>query len=270
VSFGPLVAWSAALLLLFFVAGWLVSLARRDVSTVDVQWGLAFLSLAAVGATLGGGALPRRLLLLALVAVWGGRLAWHIHRRNRGREEDYRYAAMRARHGERFGRVSLFTVFLLQGALALFIGLPLLYAAAAPDPVTLGAWDLAGLALWGIGFVFEAVGDAQLARFRADPARRGQVMDRGLWRYTRHPNYFGDAVLWWGFFLVACATPGGWRTLASPLLMTFLLLRVSGVALLEKGLAATKPEYGDYVARTSAFVPWFPRQTTRRRDADPA
>lgn len=263
-SFGPLVASAAALLLLFFLAGWLLALARRDVSTVDVQWGLAFVALAGLGAGLGGGSLPRRLLLLTLVALWGGRLAWHIHRRNRGRGEDYRYAAMRERHGERFGWVSLFTVFLLQGALALFIGLPLLYAAASRQPAALGVWDLAGVAVWGIGFAFEAVGDAQLARFRADPAQRGRVMDRGLWRYTRHPNYFGDATLWWGFFVIACATPGGWRTLASPLLMTFLLLRVSGVALLEKGLAASKPGYALYVARTSAFFPWFPRDEARR------
>jgi steroid 5-alpha reductase family enzyme len=255
----PLTALAAAALAVFFSAGWLLSLARHDVSTVDVQWGLAFVLVAAIGAFLGGGAAPRRVLLLLLVGIWGARLAWHIHRRNRGKGEDYRYAAMRERHGSRFPWVSLFTVFLLQGALALFIALPLLAAAAAPEPPALGVWDLAGLLLWTVGFLFEAVGDAQLARFKADPAHRGRVMDRGLWRYTRHPNYFGDATLWWGLFLVACATPGGWKTVASPLVMTFLLLKVSGVALLEKGLARTKPGYADYVARTSAFLPWFPR-----------
>ena len=259
-----LTAVAAAALAVFFVTGWLFSLDRRDVSTVDVQWGLAFVLVAAIGALLGGGAEPRRVFLLVLVAVWGARLAWHIHRRNRGKGEDYRYAAMRARHGVRFPWVSLFTVFLLQGALALFIGLPLLAATAAPEPAALGGWDLAGFLLWTVGFLFEAVGDAQLVRFKADPAQRGRVMDRGLWRYTRHPNYFGDATLWWGLFFVACATPGGWKTVASPLVMTFFLLKVSGVALLEKGLARTKPAYADYVARTSAFVPWFPR--TKGRD----
>jgi len=259
-SFGSLVSLGAWALLAFFVGGWLFSLRRRDVSGVDVQWGLAFVLLAGLGAAFGGGAPARRTLVLVVVALWGVRLAWHIHRRARGRAEDYRYAAMRARHGARFPWVSLFTVFLLQGALALWIGLPLLWAASAPRPASLGPLDALGTALFVVGFVFEAVGDAQLARFRADPDNRGKVMDRGLWRYTRHPNYFGDATLWWGFFAIACAAPGGWRTLASPLLMTFLLVRVSGVALLEAGLAASKPGWAAYVARTSAFVPWFPRR----------
>jgi len=263
VGLPALIALSAILLALFFLAGWLHSLARRDVSGVDVQWGLAFVLIAAVGALAGGGAPARRALLLALVAVWGVRLALHIHRRARGRGEDPRYAAMRARHGERFGRASLGTVFGLQAALALFIGLPLLVAAAAPEPRALGGWDLAGAAAWAVGFLFEAVGDAQLARFRADPAQRGRVLDRGLWRYTRHPNYFGDATLWWGYYFVACATPWGWATAASPLLMTFLLRRVSGVPLLERGLVATRAGYAEYVARTSAFFPWFPRAPRR-------
>lgn len=259
-----LIALSAILLALFFFAGWRHSLVRRDVSGVDVQWGLAFVLIAAVGALAGGGAPARRVLLLLLVAIWGVRLALHIHRRARGRGEDPRYAAMRARQGERFGRVSLGTVFGLQGALALFIGLPFLVAAAAPEPRTLGGWDAAGATLWAVGFLFEAVGDAQLARFRADPAQRGRVLDSGLWRYTRHPNYFGDATLWWGYYLVACATPWGWATAASPLLMTFLLRRVSGVPLLERGLAATRPGYAEYVARTSPFFPWFPKRPQGR------
>jgi steroid 5-alpha reductase family enzyme len=260
-TFAALLALAAAAVALFLAAGWMLSVRRRDVSHVDVQWGLGFALIAALGAVLGAGAPARRALVVALVAVWGLRLARHIHARNRGQGEDYRYAAMRARHGARFPAVSLFTVFLLQGALMLWIALPLLVAQTSPEPSALGGLDFAGAALWAVGFLFEAVGDAQLARFRADPANRGQVMDRGLWRYSRHPNYFGDAALWWGLYLIACATPRGGWTLASPLVMTFLLLRVSGVALLEKGLVATKPRYRDYVARTSAFVPWWPRRS---------
>jgi len=259
-SLAALLALSAGAVLLFVLAGWLLSLVRRDVSHVDVQWGLGFVLVAALGALFGAGAPQRRWLVLALVAVWGARLALHIHARNHGKPEDYRYAAMRERHGERFPRVSLATVFLLQGALLLWIALPLAAAQSAPSPAALGPLDLAGALVWLVGFLFEAVGDLQLARFRADPANRGRVMDRGLWRYTRHPNYFGDATLWWGLWLIACATPDGVWTIGSPLVMTLLLLRVSGVALLERGLVETKPGYRDYVARTNAFVPWFPRR----------
>ncbi len=174
---------------------------------------------------------------------------------------------MRQRHGPRFAWLSAFTVFGLQGALLLVIAMPLVAAtsiagrpaAAGSGAAGLGPFDFAGIGLFLIGFFFEAVGDAQLARFKANPANRGKVCDVGLWRYSRHPNYFGDATLWWGFFLVACAVPGGWRTIGSPLVMTVLLLKVSGVALLERGLTSTKPGYADYIARTSAFVPWFPR-----------
>lgn len=259
-SLAALLALSAGAVLLFVLAGWLLSLVRRDVSHVDVQWGLGFVLVAALGALFGAGAPQRRWLVLALVAVWGARLALHIHARNHGKPEDYRYAAMRARHRERFPRVSLATVFLLQGALLLWIALPLAAAQSVPSPAALGPLDLAGALVWLVGFLFEAVGDLQLARFRADPANRGRVMDRGLWRYTRHPNYFGDATLWWGLWLIACATPDGVWTIGSPLVMTLLLLRVSGVALLERGLVETKPGYRDYVARTNAFVPWFPRR----------
>jgi steroid 5-alpha reductase family enzyme len=238
---------------------WLVSLRRRDASVVDTWWGPAFVAVALLGLALGAGALPRRILVAALVGVWGLRLALHIHRRNAGRGEDYRYRAMRAQHGDRFGAVSLVTVFLLQAALATAIAAPLVAAASAPEPTSLGAFDLAGALVWLVGFLFEAVGDAQLARFKADPANHGRVMDRGLWRYTRHPNYFGDATLWWGLYLIAASAPAARWSAVGPALMSFLLVRVSGAALLERGLAATKPEYRDYVRRTSGFLPWFPR-----------
>jgi steroid 5-alpha reductase family enzyme len=235
---------------------WLVSLARRDASVADVLWGPAFAVLAWLFVVSREAADPRGLLVAVLVTVWGARLGLHIARRGRGRGEDPRYTAMRRAHGPRFWWVSLLTVFWLQGLILWIVALPL-YAAQGGGRLW---WlDALALACVMIGLTFEAVGDRQLQRFRTDPANRGRVLDSGLWRYSRHPNYFGDALLWWGLFLFAAATPAGWVTIVSPLLMTFLLLRVSGVALLERGLADTRPGYAEYVRRTSAFVPWWPR-----------
>jgi steroid 5-alpha reductase family enzyme len=167
---------------------------------------------------------------------------------------------MRTSHGREFWWRSLFTVFCLQGALVWFVGLPLLVAVRG-TPAALTAVDGVGVVLFAVGFGFEVVDDAQLVRFKAKPANRGGVLESGLWRYTRHPNYFGDATLWWGLYVIAAATPGGWLTVLSPSLMTLLLVlvRVSGVTLLEDGLKVSKPGYRDYIARTPAFVPWLPR-----------
>jgi len=239
---------------------WLASLRLRDASIVDVWWGPGFGVLAALAYALAGASAVRSALLLALVWLWGLRLGFHLFRRSRGRGEDPRYAAMRRRHGDRFGRASLVTVFGLQGVLQWFVALPLLVAILRPGTRPLGALDAAGAALFAIGLGFEAVGDAQLARFRADPASAGRVLDTGLWRWTRHPNYFGDSVAWWGLFAIAASTPWGAFTIASPLAMTFLLLRVSGVPILERSLVRTRPGYRDYVERTSAFFPRPPRR----------
>lgn len=249
---------AAALILLFLV--WLASLVRRDASIVDIFWGPGFVVLASVYAALSGGWPPRKLLALALVSLWGLRLALHILWRSRGKGEDYRYAEMRQRHGERFWWVSLFTVFLLQGFLLWLISAPLLQTIAASGPAGWTPFDIGALGLFVIGFLFETIGDLQLARFRSEPGNRGKVLRRGLWRYTRHPNYFGDAVVWWSFFLLALGTLGALWTIFSPILMTLLLLKVSGVGLLEKKLKRTRTEYADYVASTNAFVPWFPRK----------
>jgi steroid 5-alpha reductase family enzyme len=197
---------------------------------------------------------------LALTLIWGLRLAIHIFVRNRGKGEDYRYRAMRKHYGNRFPIVSFFTVFVLQGVLAWIISLPLQVATSSPEPGQLGALDFIGAAIWAAGFIFESVGDWQLARFKGDASNKGKVMDRGLWKYTRHPNYFGDALLWWGFLLIAAGAPAGIFTVIGPALMTFFLVRVSGAALLEKTLVKTKPEYRDYIARTSAFFPWPPKR----------
>ena len=238
---------------------WLLSLVRKDASIVDTFWGLGFVLIAAVCCAIGEGYETRRILITALSAVWGLRLASHIFWRNKGKGEDFRYRAMRARHGKRFSVVSLYSVFLLQGLLMWVISLPLQIAEIAREPARITWLDWTGAIIWLIGFVFEAIGDLQLARFKAEPKNEGKVMDRGLWRYTRHPNYFGDALLWWGFFLIAMSTPAGAWTVISPLIMTGLLMKVSGVALLEKTLIKTKPEYRDYVRRTNAFFPWLRR-----------
>ena len=257
-TFTVLATTLASVLLLMFLL-WLVSLALKDASIVDTFWGVGFTAIAWICFAITNGYAPRKLIISTLVTIWGLRLASHIFRRNHGKGEDFRYRRMRARHQERFALVSLFTVFGLQGLLMWVISLPVQVAQVSPAPARLTWLDLLGVAVWTVGFLFEAVGDYQLMRFKADPDNAGKVMERGLWAYTRHPNYFGDATLWWGLFLIALATPGGIWTIISPAIMTFLLMKVSGVALLEKSLVKTKPEYQDYIRRTSAFFPWIPR-----------
>jgi steroid 5-alpha reductase family enzyme len=240
------------------LALWLVSLATRDVSIVDVFWGPGFAVIAILAAWLAAGAPARRLLVVALTAVWGIRLGVYLAWRNHGRGEDFRYAAMRRRLGALFPLVSLGGVFGLQAVLMWIVSLPVQVAALAVTPTALGVLDALGATLWAVGFLFESVGDWQLARFKADPANDGRVMAEGLWRYTRHPNYFGDACVWWGLYLIACATPRGWWTLPAPVLMTVFLRRISGVPMLERSLARRRAGYAEYVARTPVFFPWFP------------
>jgi len=238
---------------------WLISLLKKDASIVDIFWGLGFVLIATVSSAMGDGYGPRKILIALPTAVWGFRLAIHIFWRNKGKGEDFRYRAMRSRFRTRFAIMSLITVFGLQGLLMWIISLPIQMALISPLPAKLGVPDWGGASVWLIGFVFESVGDFQLALFKSDAGNRGKVMNRGLWRYTRHPNYFGDSLVWWGFFLIALSVPRGIWTVISPLIMTGLLMKVSGVALLEKALIKTKPDYRDYVRKTSPFVPWFHR-----------
>jgi len=253
----PLMALAAIALLA--VLGWALSLAKRDVSIVDSLWPLFFLLGALVYAAFAGAAGPRALLLLALVTIWALRLGGYLTWRNWGEPEDRRYQAIRARNEPGFAWKSLYLVFGLQALLAWVIAMPLFAGLSGAAP--LGAVDYAGAVLWIFGFAFETIADSQLARFKADPASRGRVLDSGLWRYTRHPNYFGEALLWWGFFLIALAAGGGW-TVFAPILMTVLLLKVSGVALLEKDIGERRPEYRAYVERTNAFIPGRPRTSS--------
>jgi len=253
---GMAALWGLAAALALGTAVWGVSVAKRDVSIVDSLWGPLIWAAAAAGLAALPGTGPRAGWLLVAVALWALRLSVHITWRNWGEPEDRRYQEIRARNEPGFWLKSLYLVFGLQAVLACVVAAPVVVAGASGRPLQ---WlDAVGLALLAAGLTFEAVADAQLARFKADPANRGQVMDRGLWRYSRHPNYFGECCVWWGVWLVALAA-GGWWSVFSPLAMTFLLLKVSGVALLEKDLAGRRPAYRDYIARTSAFIPWRPK-----------
>lgn len=255
--------WSAYLIALGVIltagtAVWLASLLKRDVSIVDSLWPMMFLLAAVTYDLTLVDTGPRAALLLSLVAIWALRLFAYITWRNWGEEEDRRYRAIRASNEPNFELKSLFIVFILQGVIAWIVSLPLMAAIggdAAPN-----ALDYLGCGLWAIGMLFEAGGDYQLTRFKADPGNRGAVMDRGLWRYTRHPNYFGNACIWWGFGLIAAAT-GAWWALLSPIVMTFLLLKVSGVSLLEQDIGDRRPAYAEYIARTSAFFPLPPKES---------
>lgn len=240
------------------LALWLLSLRTSDVSIVDIFWGLGFVGVAWVSHAMSVNRSLRAWLVCWLVTVWGVRLAAHLAVRNLGRGEDYRYRAMRNRHGDRFALVSLGTVFLLQAVLLWVVSWPV-QAVHHPSALTPVGWlDAAGVTFWSVGLGIEAVADAQLARFKRSPASTGAVMDRGLWRYSRHPNYFGDCLVWWGLGIVAFGA-GQWWALAGPVVMTVLLVKVSGVAMLESTIAERRPAYRAYIARTSAFVPWPPR-----------
>lgn len=254
---------AVALLLVFAVCGWIVSLAKRDVSIVDGMWPLMFLIAAVCYLILSDDPTMRGYLVLLLVFVWSTRLSAHIFVRNHGADEDYRYQQIRDRNSPNFEFKSLYIVFGLQALLAWIISLPLLAATVPGQP--LGPLDIAGIMLWLTGFLFESIGDYQLARFRESPASKGKVLDTGLWRYTRHPNYFGDFCVWWGFYLIALSA-GLWWSVISPLLMSLLLLKVSGVSLLEKDISERRPKYAEYAARTNAFFPG-PRSKSAKSSA---
>jgi steroid 5-alpha reductase family enzyme len=248
-----------AVLLAMATVTWVLSIYRRDVSIVDSLWSLMFLGAGVVYLVSVETLTDRAVLVFALLVLWSLRLAIYITWRNWGEGEDHRYREIRARNEPGFAFKSLYLVFGLQAVIAWVISLPLLAGIGGSAP--LGWLDLVGFLLFAVGFLFEAVGDWQLAAFRSNPANRGRVLDTGLWRYTRHPNYFGNACIWWGLFLFA-ASAGGWWSVISPVIMTILLLRVSGVALLEKDIAERRPAYRDYVLRTNAFVPGPPKTSS--------
>ncbi len=251
---------TALVILTLMLLLWLVSLILRDASIVDIFWGTGFVVTTWIAFALTPeGFAARKWLISLMVTVWGLRLSLHILLRNWGKPEDFRYQVWRKEAGAAWWWRSFFKVFLLQGILMWVIAAPIVAAQISALPNQLIWLDYVAIPIWAIGFFFEAGGDWQLARFRANPANKGKVMNTGVWRYTRHPNYFGDATQWWGFYLVALAAGAYW-TIFSPIIMTGLLMRVSGVTLLENTLKETKPGYKEYVETTSEFVPWFPRK----------
>jgi len=239
---------------------WLVSLALKNSSIVDIFWGTGFvITTWAAFLLIPDGFEVRKLLLNVLVTIWGLRLSLHILTRNWAKPEDFRYQVWRKAAGAAWWWRSFFKVFFMQGVILWIVAAPLLAAQISARPNPLIWLEYAAVLVWLIGFYFEAMGDWQLVRFKANPANKGKVLDRGVWRYTRHPNYFGDATQWWAYYLIALAA-GGWWTIFSPIIMTTLLMRVSGVILLEKTLKEQKPGYKEYVETTREFIPWFPRK----------
>jgi len=252
--YGLLLVWALMTLL------WCISVAKKDAGIADIFWGAGFVILAGYYLIMTSPLEVRSLMVFCLAFVWGIRLSVHIFLRNRGKGEDYRYKQFRERYGkDSYWWISYFQVFMLQGLLMWLVSAPLLGAMANSRNSSLNLLDLAALLTWAIGFAFEAGGDYQLARFKSDPSNQGKLLTTGFWKYTRHPNYFGDAAAWWGFGLFAVAS-GSYGTPLGSVLMTLLLIKVSGVAMLERSLRDTKPGYGEYVRKTNAFIPWFPRQ----------
>jgi steroid 5-alpha reductase family enzyme len=249
---------AAITIFVYMTAVFVLAQLLRDNGVVDIAWGLGFIVVAGSLFARAPGLFPAKALVLALVLAWGLRLATHIFLRNLGKPEDFRYAAMRRRWGRAVRVKAFFSVFMLQGVLMLVVSLPITVVFGAPAR-PLAALDVAGALVFATGFAFEVIGDRQLAGHVRDPGNKGKLMTRGLWSTTRHPNYFGEALLWWGIGLVALSSAGGGLALLGPLAITLLLVFVSGVPLLEKKYAG-RPDWEAYKARTPVFVPWFPKR----------
>jgi steroid 5-alpha reductase family enzyme len=248
-----------ALIMIMMTLLWGVSIIVKNVSIVDLFWGLGFVLTGGFYFLKTDGLEIRKIIILILVAVWGLRLSFYLAWRNIGEGEDFRYKQFREKYGKKYWWLSFFQTFLLQGVLMWFISAPLLGAQYYGRNVPFGIIDILGIIFWITGFIFETTGDLQLARFKADPSNKGKVLDSGLWRYTRHPNYFGDSSVWWGFGLL-CLAAGSYIPILGSVLMTFIIIKISGVGLLEKSLKNKKPGYREYVEKTSAFIPWFPKE----------
>lgn len=250
-----------AVIMILMTSVWIASVILKNASIVDPFWGLGFVVVAAFYFLQVDEISARSVLLMILVAIWGLRLSIYLFRRNWGKGEDFRYKEFRKNFGEqRYWWFSFFQVFLLQGFLLWLISAPLLGAMHFGAGGNLNLFDLFAVILWVIGFAFEAGGDFQLSRFKANPANKGKVLDKGFWKYTRHPNYFGDSAVWWGYGLFSIAA-GCYLAVLGSILMTALIIKVSGVALLERSLKGKKPEYSEYIRKTSAFIPWFPKKS---------
>ena len=257
-TYFTIMGWNLVAVVAMMITGWLISVAYRNVTIVDSLWGLGFVLIAWLTFFLSDGYGGRKMLIAILVTLWGLRLSLYLSWRNWEKGEDPRYGTWRIKSGERFWLVSLFKVFILQALFLWVISLALQIGQLAETPGSFTWLDASGIIVWAIGFTFESLGDWQLARFKSDPANKGRVMDRGLWAYTRHPNYFGEFLVWWGIFLITLSTPNSWWTIISPIIITAVLLKMTGIPLTEQELVKNRPGYSDYVKRTSAFVPWLP------------
>jgi len=251
----------AALIILILVTLlWIWSVFIKNVSIVDIFWGLGFLVVNAFYVFMTGELNTRKILILALVSIWGLRLAIYLAIRNIGKGEDFRYQEFRKNFGpKRYWWFSYFQTFLLQGALIMIISLPLLGISSSDSNGNLNVLDYIGILVWLIGFIFEAGGDFQLVKFKNNSQNKGKVLNTGFWKYTRHPNYFGDSAVWWAYGIFCMAAGNYWQIIGS-IIMTVLIIKISGVSLLEKTLTDTKPQYKDYIQKTNSFFPWFPKQ----------
>ena len=241
-------------------SGWLISLKRNNVTIADSLWGLGFIIIAWLTFFNGDGYLWRKVILAAAVTLWGLRLSWHITKRGKGKGEDPRYTEWRKEYGSRFPLVSLFRVFLVQAFFMWLIAMSVQIAQSVSHPEYLTMTDVAGLIIWVTGFTIESFADRELSSFIKDPANRGRVMRYKLWRYSRHPNYFGESTMWWGIYIISCSVQYGLFTIVSPLLITYTLLKITGVSLMEETMFKGNQEYAEYKRTTSSFVPWFPKK----------
>ncbi|TFH36002.1 MAG: DUF1295 domain-containing protein [Bacteroidia bacterium] len=251
----------ASLLILILVTLlWVWSVIIKNASIVDLFWGFSYVIVNAFYVFMSGELNPRKIIILVLVSVWGLRLAIYLSIRNIGKGEDFRYQEFRREYGpERYWWFSYFQTFLLQGALIMIVSLPLLGISESKQSGNLNLLDYLGILVWMIGFAFEAGGDFQMAHFKKNPNNKGKLLNTGFWKYTRHPNYFGDSVVWWAYAIFSMAAGSYWQIIGSAV-MTFLIIKVSGVALLEKTLNESKPQYQEYIQKTSSFFPWFPKK----------
>ena len=243
-------------LLILALSGWLLSLKSNNVTIVDTLWGMFFLTAIVFSFVLFSAPSLRAYLILVLVLIWSSRLSIYLHFRNHNKPEDLRYQAIRKRNEPNFGIKSFYLVFLLQAVLAWIISLPLYVSIQSETPLNL--FDFLGVGLWIIGMTFEVIGDLQLARFKSNPKNKSKVLREGVWRYTRHPNYFGESCIWFAYGLIAIGA-GIWWVIISPVLMSYLLVKITGAALLENDIADRRPDYKTYIESTNRFIPWFPK-----------
>ena len=251
---------ASSIILILVTLLWIWSVFIKNVSIVDIFWGLGFVVVNTFYVFMSGELNARKIVILTLVCIWGFRLAIYLAIRNIGKGEDFRYQEFRQNYGpKRYWWFSYFQTFLLQGILIMIISLPLLGINYNNSNGNLQILDYLGIIIWIIGFTFETVGDFQLSNFKRDSKNKGKILHTGLWKYTRHPNYFGDSAVWWAYGIFSIAAGSYWQAIGA-VIMTLLILKISGVSLLEKTLKETKPLYKEYIQKTSSFFPWFPKK----------